>query len=303
MDISVIVPVYNSLESLESLFIEVQKVMKKLNKSFEVVFVEDHSSKESWNELLRLKKQHGDSVSLIRLTKNFGQNGATLCGIDQARGNKIITIDDDLQTPPSEIEKLLAIHEDTEADVVYGTYPDENQSFLKNIGTKTIKKIFSGVEGGSRIGSSFRFIDGNIKESLRYHSHDHLFINQVISWYTSDIETVEVVKNERFDGVSGYSYYKLFRIGLRLIFYYTSIPLRFIITIGIIGSIISFSFAGYYLYLRYSLGSELGFTPIIVAIFAATGLILFSVSVLGIYINRLYASRVRKPHYSIKIKV
>ena len=102
---TVVVPVYRSVETLAPLFQGISSVMNELKCSFEVIFVEDSGEDNSWFELLRLKELHGDQISCIRLSRNFGQNSATLCGIDEAKGEKVITIDDDLETNPSEIKK------------------------------------------------------------------------------------------------------------------------------------------------------------------------------------------------------
>ena len=106
MEYTIVVPVYRSVASLKPLYKGIADVMSDLNKSFEVIFVEDSGDEDSWRELLQIKELHPKEVTIIRLSKNFGQNGATLCGIDEAKGKKVITIDDDLQTPPIEIKKL-----------------------------------------------------------------------------------------------------------------------------------------------------------------------------------------------------
>lgn len=300
---SVIVPVYQSQETLEELCQGLVRTMNEIGELYEIILIDDHSQIETWNEILRIKKAHNDVIIAVRLSKNFGQNGATLCGIDLCRGEDIITIDDDLQVDPLDIKSLITVQRETSADVVYGSAPSEKQPFIRKIGTKGLKWVFRKREGNSRLGSSFRYIKKNIKESLKHHSHDHLFVNQVISWYTDDIATTEVKKSPRKTGKSGYSFWKLFRIGLRLIFYYTSIPLRFAIFVGLTAAFVCFLIAGYYLYKKYAFGAELGFTAIIVSIYGAAGVIITFISVLAVYINRMYNSRVRKPHYSVKVKV
>ena len=104
-DYSVVVPVFNSCESLEELFLRIGQTMEKIEKSFEVVFVDDGSQDASWERLETLQKANPANIIAIRLARNFGQHNATICGIAQASGNFIITIDDDLQNPPEEIAK------------------------------------------------------------------------------------------------------------------------------------------------------------------------------------------------------
>lgn len=299
IDYSIVIPVYNTIESLELIYLGVSDVMHQLNATFEVVYVEDNSQKESWKKLLDLKKRYPENITIIKLSKSFGQNGATLCGIDEAQGTSIITIDDDLQINPTEILKLVGCQKEHNCDIVYGSYKDEHNSFFVKQGSKFVKSIFQKSEDGASIGSSFRLINSNIIGYLRNHSQDHLFINQVISWYTSDIKQVDVNHNPRYDGKSGYSVLKLMMISARLIFFYSSIPLRIMIALGVISSLLTLAFAGYYIYRHYAFGEGLGFLTVIVI---AIALILASISTIGIYLNRIYSSRVKKPVYAIKIK-
>lgn len=105
IDYSVVVPVFNSEESIEELFTRIDAVFSEC-RSYEIVFVEDGGTDRSWDILRQLKKKHPDRIKAIQLDRNYGQHNATLCGLHHAEGRLIITIDDDLQTPPEEIKKL-----------------------------------------------------------------------------------------------------------------------------------------------------------------------------------------------------
>jgi glycosyltransferase involved in cell wall biosynthesis len=299
IDYSIIVPVYKSVSTLDPLYIGIAELIAGLGQSFEVIFVEDNGSQESWQQLLSLKKRFPDTITLIKLTKNFGQNGATLCGIDAAKGSMILTLDDDLQVHPSELKKLIDLQHKTQADLVYGIYDEKTSSWLRNAGSAFIKKIFKSSEG-SNIGSSIRLITANIAGHLRNHSQDHLFINQVLSWYTFDTQFVTIARNPRFEGKSGYSFIQLFLIAFRLVFLYTALPLKIMIVVCIASSGVALWLAGYYIYKHFAFGEGLGFLALIVV---AISLILASISIMGIYLNRIYASRVKKPHYAIKLKL
>jgi dolichol-phosphate mannosyltransferase len=186
------------------------------------------------------------------------------------------------------------------SDVIYGVYKEESQNVLRNAGSRIIKRIFNKTQDGTNIGSSIRLMNSDISRYLRAHSQDHLFINQVISWYTFDTKFVEVVRNPRYEGKSGYSFFQLFSIAFRLLFLYTSIPLKIMIVVCTISSAASLGLASYYIYQHFALGKGLGFLVLIVI---AISLILASISVMGIFLNRIYSSRVKKPHYAIKMKL
>lgn len=300
---SVVVPVFNSVQSLPVLYHEIVKIFEFNQYEFEVIFVDDHSKSETWETLLKLKKENPDKIQLIRFTKNFGQNSATLCGIDHAKNNYIITIDDDLETHPNEINNLISTYLKEENDIVFGIQQKSKTSVLRRIGSFGIKWFFNLFESGTKVGSSFRLITPWIAKNIRHHSHDHLFINQVISWYTTDISIIEVPENKRQEGESGYSLLQLFSIGFRLIFQYSSFPLKALIFWGIILSITCFFIGGFYIYKKFNSGALSGYTSLIVSIFFTTGTILTSISILGIYVKRIYDSRVKKPNYLIKVKL
>lgn len=299
-EFSIVVPVYKSVESLPVLFEGITSVMESRGYSFEVIFVEDHGMEESWQELLKIKQANPDTVKIIRLTRNFGQNGATLCGIDQSIGNQVITIDDDLQTPPEEIVRLIDAQKNNGADVIYGIYPETKTSWVRRVGGKIVKYLFNRSEGGS-IGSSFRLIQRHIVEKIQFHSQDHLFINQVISWYTIDTQYVDVEHHPRMDGKSGYSLGKLILLSLRLIIYYSSIPLKIMIFFCLCTAIGLLVMLGYYMFYRIAEGEYID--KFMVAVLISMSIISGSISVFGMYINRIYSSRVKKPNYSIKVKL
>jgi polyisoprenyl-phosphate glycosyltransferase len=300
IEYSFVVPVYRSVNTLEPLYDGIEQLMSEEKHSFQVIFIEDNGLDESWRKLLELKKKHPEQIVLIKLTKNFGQNGATLCGIDEASGAYVITMDDDLQVHPAEIKKLIDYQKENNSDVIYGVYSEKTSSWIRNLGSRFIKKVFRRTEGGSNVGSSIRLLSASIAGHLRNHSQDHLFINQVISWYTFDTQFVEINRNPREEGKSGYNLIQLFAISFRLIFLYTTIPLKFMIIVCTVSSIGSFALAMYYIYQHYVFGQGLGFLVVIVI---AISLILASISIMGIYLNRIYSARVKKPHYAVKLKL
>lgn len=302
VEISVVVPVFNSVETLKPLYDRIAATLLSHGKAFEVIFIEDGGPVESWNELKKIKKEFPETVTLIRLGRNYGQNAATVCGVTNAKGATVITIDDDLQTPPEEIGKLLFAFERTQAAAVFGVTPQQSNPFFKRMGSFLIKKIFDWVDGAD-IGSSFRLISPELKEKLNKQAHDQLFLNQVIHWYTDEIEKVEVEHHSRTEGRSGYSFLGLTGLALRLIFFYTDFPLRLMSIFGLLVSVVCFGLGIYYIYEKLVDGAEPGFASIITAIFFATGIIILCLSILGAYISRIYSDRIRKPVYSIKTRM
>jgi undecaprenyl-phosphate 4-deoxy-4-formamido-L-arabinose transferase len=302
-DISVVVPVFNSASTLADLYDQLRDAMEQAGKQFELVLVDDGSTDGSWAEIRELKKQFGNQILGLKLGRNFGQHNATLCGIRHASGTLIITLDDDLQTPPSEIAKLLALHAETDCQLAYGIYPQKKHSWFRNLGSKLLKRLFRYLVNGIRDGSSFRLITRDLADKLDVHNQHFVFIDQMLSWHTDDVEFAEVEHQERKEGKSGYSTRKLFRLALNIIFSYTDLPLRMMTWFGFITSILSLCIGGYFIIQKVSVGAALGFTALIVSIFFSTSVIVFSLGILGEYIGRIYASRSNRPNYSIKKKL
>ena len=298
-DYSVVVPVYNSSSTLVELYQRIETVFNKLEKSFEVIFVEDCGSDNSWETLLSLKKQNPNKVCIIRLSKNFGQHNAILCGLHWARGKHIITIDDDLQIPPEEIETLIIKAKATNADVVYGIYEHKKHSVGRNIGSNTIQFFFKQSFGNTNSITSFRLIRRNIIEQIIHHKQSFVFLDGLIFWYTKKVEYVLVTHLNRTEGVSGYNFHKLARLGFNLFFNYTTIPLRVATYTGLTLSFMSFVIGLIFIYRKLILSVPIGFTAIIVAVFFMGGITLLVLGIIGEYLARIYSLQLSKPQYSI----
>ena len=297
---SIIVPVYNSESSLKELFQELDAVFQELNLSFEVIFIDDDSQDGSWQVLRELKSDYPDVIKAVRLARNFGQHSATLCGFSFADGERIITIDDDLQNPPSEIKKIHQAAEQTGADVVYGIYGTKKHSRLRNIGSLSLKHSAELIHDSTGNGSSFRMITRELMLKVLGHMQHFIFLDEVFQWYTNDIVFVEVEHRTRKYNKSGYSSKKLFRLMANILFHYTTLPLKLLVYGGLTGSLITFALVVYFLVLKLWFDVPLGYTSLIVSILFSTSIILFSLGIIGDYLRRIYLIQNRKPPYSIK---
>lgn len=285
---AIVVPVYNGADSLGELFERIKATMDSLESTFRVVFVDDYSKDHSWEVIKALKKKYPKQVTAIKLARNTGQHNATLCGLHHANADFAITIDDDLQTPPEEILKLVEKQQETEADLVYGVYVEKRHAPLRNAGSWFVNKFFHYFANTSGEGSSFRLVNGELADRLRNVNQKYLLLDEVLSWYTSSVSNVAVDHQSRTSGRSGYSAIKLVLLTLNYIINYTVLPLRLMTYLGIFGSLICLVLSIIYIYQKLSYDVELGFTSLIVAIFFSTSLILFCLGIIGEYISRLY---------------
>ena len=297
---AIVVPVYNSEQSLEELFLGIKAVFEELKQSFQVIFVEDHGSDGSWEVLKNLKSAYGELIIAVRLSKNFGQHNATLCGFGFAKGDFIITIDDDLQTPPSEIVKLIQAEETESADLVYGYFTRKSHSKARNIGSSSLKKSSRILHNAPGEGSSFRLIRKDLMEKILEHQQHFIYLDEIFHWYTDDIVFVEVIHLPRKYKQSGYSTRKLFHMVANILMYYTMVPLKILVYGGFIFSVITFAYGLFHIIKKWLYDVPLGYTSLIVAILFSTSIILFSLGIIGEYLSRIYQIQNRKPPYSIK---
>ena len=300
-DYSIIVPVYNSFESLDELFRRIGQTMQKLEKTFEVIFVDDGSSDASWNSLESIQLANPGEVTAIRLARNFGQHNATICGIAQASGEFIITIDDDLQNPPEEIVKLIGAMQNSEADLVYGIYGKKQHSMVRNMGSGALKGWSRRIFKTKGNGSSFRLMKSSLGKNLLNHQINFIYIDELFNWYTSHIAFVTVDHQKRPYQQSTYTPHSLFSLLSNLIIYYTAMPLKMMVYGGFISALLSFITGIFFIYRKLMHGIPImGFTALIVTILFSTSIILLSLGVIGEYLSRIYMVQNRKPPFAIK---
>ncbi len=297
---SVVIPVYRSEQTLPEMCRAIVDFFNRQQLSVEIILVNDASPDNTWETIKELKTQYPTIITAINLAKNAGQHHAVLCGFQYVKGSFIITIDDDLQYHPFEIEKLIKQQQLTHADLVYGIQTVKEHSYIKNLGSKVVASIFSRFASTPGKGSSFRLIKAEVVQNIKHFNQRYIYLEELLAWFASNIQFVEVNHAKRKEGKSGYTILKLTLWTLRLIFTYTTLPLRVMTYFGLIAFLVCLGFVGYFLYMKFSCGAELGFTALIVSIFMSTGLILFSLGVIGEYLNRLFQLQTKRPVFFVK---
>src|SRR5262245_27901079 len=145
VDLSIVIPVYNSAEIMPHLHARLRKVLDALGMTYELVMVEDGSPDNSWQVLSALQAQDTEHIVAVQLMRNYGQHNALMCGFRHARGALVITMDDDLQHPPEEIPKLLDKIVADDLDLVYGCYDKKKHPLVKNAGSFVVNAFFRQV--------------------------------------------------------------------------------------------------------------------------------------------------------------
>jgi glycosyltransferase involved in cell wall biosynthesis len=298
--VSVITPVYNSAGTLEQLVNRLLDVFAEQVCECEILLVNDGSQDNSWEVMQMLASRH-PQVHGLNLMRNFGQHNALLAGIRQAKGEVIVTMDDDLQNPPEEVPKLLAKLEEGH-DVVYGNPHHENHGMMRDNASVFVKialRVGLGFKHASHT-SAFRAFRTHLRNAFADFQAKHVSIDVLLTWATNDFSWVIVQHNQRPSGSSGYTFRKLFEHTLNMLTSFSSLPLR-------IASFVGFAFMVFgvlillYTFTVYLFGGGRvpGFTFLasIIAIFS--GVQLFSLGIIGEYIGRIHQQALNQPCYVV----
>lgn len=299
--ISVVVPVYNSAEILPVLIERLGAVLTGMELSYEIILVDDNSLDESW-EVLKHLRAGNERLRIFRLMRNFGEHNALICGLNQVRGQYIITLDDDLQNPPEEITKMYETLMKHDRDVIYGFSDTRRHSFFRNL-TSDISRRFicRSILGINPKFSSYRIMTRAVVEQLIRQTDDLLYIDGLIAWTTTNTGHVSVRHDERYAGVSNYTVRALVSYFSTALFTYTMLPLRVIIWFGGATAAVGLSLAGYY-FLRWLTGttSVSGFTALILGITIFSGMQMLMIGILGEYLRHIFQKQSKKPQFIIR---
>lgn len=302
--ISIVIPVYKSEAYLPALFQELKRAISSMPGNVEVILVSDGSPDRSWDEIKREAQSTSLRIRAIRLAKNFGQHNATLCGIKHARGDIVVTMDDDLQTPPSEIQALVRALRDGNFDLVYARYKTKRHSPLKNAGSFLIGRIFRNLFGIKVRPTSFRAMRRSVCDALNPYNHSHIFLDGLLLWTTNNIGSVETRHAPREGSGSTYSFRKLVSLAFNLIFTFSTTPIRIFTITGFVIAAMAAIYSIFMIYqkLAYNAISP-GFTSLIVAIMLLGGVQLCAIGVIGEYVGRIILGVSNRPQFVIREEI
>jgi len=299
--LSVVVPVYNSEGSLGTLVNRLEAVLGATGDQYELILINDGSHDRSWEVALELASQHAWIVA-INLMRNYGQHNALLCGIRAARGDTIVTIDDDLQNPPEEIPKLLARLEEG-FDVIYGT-PDRQQHGLwRNLASSATKLALQGAIGAqtARKVSAFRAFRTRVREAFADYRGAFVSIDTLLAWGTARFGAVVVRHEPRRVGSSNYTLRKLLAHSLNMMTGFSTLPLRLATYVGFGFTLVGLVVLAFVIF-RYFTASDgvpgFPFLASIIAIFS--GAQLFALGIFGEYLARVYVRVTEAPPYIVR---
>ena len=303
VDISLVIPCFNEEESIRNIYNEISKEMASLNKTFEVIFVDDGSQDNTLNVLRNLANQNA-SVHYVSFSRNFGKEAALLAGLQTAKGDYIVTMDADGQDPPSLIPSMLDA-------VASGEYDCAGTRRINRKGEPAIRSFFakcfysimnklSDIEV-PQSARDFRLMNRKYKDALLELQEKNRFSKGIFPWIGFKIKWFEYSNIERIKGRTKWSFWKLFLYSLDGIIAFSSKPLAIASFMGVLLFLASIASIAFVIIRKLIWGDPVsGWASMVCIILFCSGVQLFTTGILGQYAAKIYTEVKNRPHFIIK---
>jgi glycosyltransferase involved in cell wall biosynthesis len=287
--VSIVVPVYRSAQSLPELIGRLFKVLAPAYPDFEIILVDDCSPDDSWEVLKSLKAQHGEPLKIVHLLFNRGQHNAILCGFSRVTGDVVVTMDDDLQTPPEEIPKMIEAIEKG-FDLAIGAYDSKKHGDFRNMlgyAVDTVQRRIFGLPRDFQL-TSFRAASRQVVDQVNHMGGAFPYITCMLFSNAATYTNVPVQHHSRQFGASSYNIRKGLRLLANLLLSYSNYPLYVVGSLCLGAFLFCAAFAGRTLYDLAMHGKSVpGWASTILILTGFSALILFSLLIVLLYIVRI----------------
>lgn len=303
VEVSIVIPVYNEEQGLVEINEKLINVFKTIPEyTYEIIYVDDGSSDNSFEELKKLSDQY-PQVNYLSFSRNFGHQAAVKAGLDNARGDCAISMDADLQHPPELIVELLEKWKEG-YDIVYTIRSDDkklglfkrltSRSYYKMINTLSDIKIDRGT-------ADFRLLDRSVLNIIKNLKENNLFLRGMVKWLGFRQYGIKYKPGERLTGETKYSIRKMFSLAIEGITSFSTRPLRLAAWIGVVAASIGFIYGLLALYgFIFADWNLTGWTSLIIAVIFLGGVQLITLGIIGEYIGKLFMQVKGRPNYIIK---
>ena len=301
MLISIVSPVYKAVNIIDELIKRIDLSVSLITSDYEIILVEDGGADGSW-EKIEAHCKTDKRIKGIKLSRNFGQHHAITAGLDNCKGDWVVVMDCDLQDQPEEIPKLY-----NEAlkgfDIVFARRKKRYDSFSKKLNSKIFYKLFSWLSGVKQDGSiaNFGIYSANAIRAFNKLREPLRSFSILIKWVGFKTTGVYVEHAKRFEGKSTYNFKRLLHLALDVSLSFSEKPLRMTVKLGAMISGASFMFGIYNLY-KYFTGAitEPGYTSLILSLWFLSGLIIFILGIVGLYLGKIFDGIKNRPFYIIE---
>lgn len=302
---SVIIPAYNSESIIGETLDRTVSFFEQQGWEYEIIVVNDGSLDDTWS-VIHQKAQVTPQIVAVDLLQNYGQHTALFAGLQNASGDYVVTIDDDLQNPPEEIEKLVAAALEHDYDVVYGRFERKQHASYRRLGSYVIMQINRRIFGQppDLIVTNFRLIRRDVVERVCQYRTPYPYITGLSLMFSNHRGNEWVHHHPRKVGGSNYNFSRLAALVARILFNYSSFPLRFVSGLGFTLAVLGIFLGIYYLLRALISGFAVpGWATIIVLMSLFNSVNLLVVSMLGEYIIRLVRQSSQAQVYYVRKKI
>lgn len=301
MQISIVIPVYNGAASIGPLVTRLVDILG--TNALQIVLVNDGSPDNSDAVCRSLYHRFPETITYVKLAKNFGEHNAVMAGLQHARGDYVVIMDDDFQNPPEEVIRLIEHAHVYGHDIVYTYYARKQHHWLRNFASRMNDWVANFMLDKPRdlYLSSFKCLSRfTVGEILKYPG-PFPYIDGLALRCTRNIGKLEVRHEPRRDGRSNYTFRKLVRLWLNMFVNFSVMPLRVSTLMGLAFGAAGF-LMGIWVFVEKMVEPDLpvGWPSVIVAIVLFSGVQLVMLGLLGEYLGRLFLSSNQTPQYVVR---
>ena len=305
MLISFVIPCYRSELTIRNVVEEIKESMAKLkDHSFEIVLVNDASPDNTLSVIKDLVKENSN-ITGIDFSKNFGQHSALMAGLRETKGDYVICLDDDGQTPADEAYKLIDAL-DKGADAVYASYDKKKHSAFRNFGTFMNEKMAEVMLGKPKniFVSSYFGVKRFIVDDMANYKNAYPYVIGLVLRSTKNIVNVPVHHRNREVGSSGYTFSKLLNLWINGFTAFSVKPLRIATAFGATFAVLGFLY-GIYTVIKRLIYTDIpiGYSALMSAVVFIGGMLMMMLGLVGEYIGRMYISLNNSPQYVLREKI
>jgi len=302
--ISVVIPLYNEENNIHPLLDLLIHALEETGADCEIILVDDGSEDATWEQILKASREQSSVIGL-KLSRNFGHQGALLAGMTKSRGKAIVTMDGDFQHPPEAIPEMYKLWQEG-VDVVNAVRINEKTtSQFKRLTSEYFYKLFSFLSDVklNKGSSDFRLIDRRVLENFLHFKDYDLFIRGAVMWLGFNTREYPFMAEERRSGMTKFSLAKMFRFATGAIVSFSTKPLKITFWIGIVTSGLAFAELVYVI-VQYFLGNTVsGWASTLAVVCFLFGVLFIILGIIGIYLARIFNALQNRPRYVVTQEV